>query len=129
MTTEHEGVLDRIRPWFDADTDVRSTADGEITVVGDRPIGIEVADRNGDLVLTHRVIEPDAPADRVDGIVAALADTVPGVATDVRFEDGVMTTTLTARIAADRLSKHSVLGAAYAIAGLAETALAPAPTT
>jgi hypothetical protein len=128
VTTEDEGVLRRVRPWFDADPDVRSTTDREITVVGDRPVGIELADSDGDLVLTHRVIEPDAPADRVDGIVAALADPVPGVAADVRFEDGVMTAVLTARIAANRLSKHSVLGGAYAIAGLAETALAPSPT-
>ncbi|MEX2323558.1 MAG: hypothetical protein WEA29_07280 [Acidimicrobiia bacterium] len=129
MTTEHEGVLQRVRPWFDANPDVRSIADGEITVVGDRPVGIDVAESDGDLLLTHRMIEPEAPADRVDGIVAALAEPVPGVATDVRFEDGVLTATLTARIAADRLSKHSVLGGVYAIAGLAETALAPSPAT
>lgn len=120
-------MLARAREWFAAAGDIRSTADDEITVIGDRPVGIDLTDEGGDLVLTHRTIEPDAPAERVDGVVSALADAVPGVAGDVRFEEGTMTATLTARIVADRISKHTILGAAYAIAGLAETALAPAP--
>lgn len=128
MTTEHEGLVQRVRPWFDADPDIRSTTDGEITVVGDRPVVIGVAEGNGDLLLTHQVVEPDASADRVDGIVAALAEPVPGVVTGVRFEEGVMIATLTARIVPDRLSRHSVLGAVYAIAGLAEAELTPSAT-
>ena len=115
-----------VRHWLAAERGLAMDANDVVTVADDDQLPIEVRHFDDEVVLSHRLVEPGAPATRVDEVVAALADSTPGVSTEVLYEDGVMRVLLTSRIATHRLTRNSVLGAIYAIAGLAEAALAPA---